>query len=629
MNNKFLNKYLPAIPIAFILGFSIFSHSCANTTTPPSGGPKDTIPPIIKKMSPAIGDTLVNRRKSEIVFTFDEYVVVKDPQSLFLSPPQEKAPKFKLKGKSIVITPQADLDSNRTYTLDLTNAVADNNEGNMFPGFVLCFSTGQSIDSMMITGIAQDCNTLQPIKGATVMLYKDQSDSAIFNTRPDAAVKTDDWGFFSLRNIQDTVYRLFAITDENNNNKYDPENEKIAFIDSLIRPTHKVNDSILELQKLDMEDTLLCLARKTEYELNIFREVPSKQMIVNKERVGDRTAYITFMAPNAQIDSLWITGLAPEKLITQFNPQKDSLEIWVNDPKEQPDTLHLNVKYMKTDTTGTLANFTEKVKLAFSREAKAAKSSKKDIKKEDTTTVFAIDAKPEMIEQYGFVLEFKYPLIEEAFDSIEFKSINPRQEEKKEKFTYTQDSINIRKYTIRPTKEYQEGFEYILKVPHRKFMDINGYYNDSTEVKVTLPNDEALSTLFINLSGVNNKYIVDLLNEDRTKIIRSFNVENDTQLIFPYITKGKYSIRITEDINKNSMVDTGNLLEKKQPEKVKFYKLQDGTFIIDIPEKTELEQSINIKDLFSNVQKQSTETANTADMDTTIAQTINQIDTLK
>jgi hypothetical protein len=98
-----------------------------------------------------------------------------------------------------------------------------------------------------------------------------------------------------------------------------------------------------ELMKYEMTDTISCLARNTEVELNMFKEKPSKQMIVNKERIGERTAYITFMAPYAQIDSLWFKGIPSEKVITQFNQVQDSLEIWINDPKKQPYTLFLNV----------------------------------------------------------------------------------------------------------------------------------------------------------------------------------------------------------------------------------------------------------------------------------------------
>ena len=595
---KFLKNLIPAIPVGVVLGTVMFSHSCANTTTPPSGGPKDTIPPVIVKLYPYPGTKNVPVHKTQLEFTFDEYVVVKDQQSIFLSPPMEKPPKYKMKGKTLVIYFENDLDSNKTYTLDITNAVADNNEGNMFPGYNLAFSTGTDVDSMYITGVVQDCNTLMPIKGATVMLYKDQTDSAIFLQRPVAAGRTDDWGYFCLRNIQDTVYRLFAIMDINYDNKYDATSEQVAFFDSLVRPVNRVRDSVPELYKYLMTDTLACKARKTEYTLNLFKETPSTQMIDNYERVGERTAYITFMAPYAQIDSIWIKGVPHEKLITQFNIKQDSLEIWVNDPAPQPDTLYLNVDYMKTDTLGNLSPFVEEIKLVKPKELMARKSSRKDIKKEDTTAVFTVDSKAENIEQNGFVVEFKYPLVVSAFDSVTFRYLNPRQQETKGKFTVTQDSLNLRKYVIRPTEKFLPGYEYFLNIPGRKFKDINGFYNDSLEVKVTLPNDETLSLLSINMSNVKNKYIVDLLDEKRSKTLRSYIIDTDQTLLFPYLKAGKYSIRLTEDVNRNGIVDTGNLLERKQPEKVLFYKLEDGTDLIDIPEKTELSQSIDVGEMF-------------------------------
>ena len=390
---------------------------------------------------------------------------------------------------------------------------------------------------------------------------------------------------------------MYALIDENNNNKYEHETEKIAFIDSLVTPVVVVNDTLPELQKYDMKDTINCLARNTEYELNIFKEKPSKQMIVNKERVGERTAYITFMAPYAQVDSIWVKGVPSDKLITQFNIVQDSLEIWVNDPKPQPDTLVLNVKYLKTDTLGLLNSFTEEIKLLKPKKS-TGKSSTRDIKKEDTTAVFKITAQPETVEQYGFTIEFTYPLVESAFDSLTFRYLNPRQQESIGRYTVTQDSLNLRKYVVRPAEKLQPGYEYFLKVPHRKFKDINGFYNDSSEVKVTLPNDDKLSSMILVLTNVKNKYIVDLLNEKRDKVLRSYIVDGDQSLIFPYLKAGKYSIRITEDLNRNGIVDTGILLEHKQPEKVRFYKLEDGTFLLDIPEMMELQQDIDVAEMF-------------------------------
>ena len=596
-----LKKFLPLVPAGLILGSLMFPSGCANTTTPPTGGPKDTIPPVLTKVAPLPATVNVPTKKTKLRFTFNEYVKVKDANGIFLSPPLEKKPKSAIHGKSLDVTFESDLDSNTTYTLDLTGAIADNNEGNLFPGYTLVFSTGEKIDSMCVTGLVQDCSTLMPVKGATVLLYKDHSDSAVFLKRPFAAAKTDDWGFFSIRNIQDTLYRVYAIKDENNNNKYDPESERIAFLDSLLRPTIVYNDSLYEFKKFDMKDTALCLARHAQIELNLFRERPSKQLIVKKERVGPRTAYITFMAPDAVIHDIRIKGLPREKLIRQFNIQRDSLELWVNDQRKMPDTLQLVVKYDKTDTTGKLFPQEELIKLTYSKELRAEMMKKennfRDRKHEDTIAVMTTKADPTTIEQYGFDIEFKYPLIQEAWDSLGYRIVNPRQQETRGKVKVIRDSTNLRHFRVMPEEPFQLGYDYYLKIPHRKFRDINGFYNDSTQMKVTLPNDEKLSSITLELSGVHNRYLVELLSEKRDKVIRSFVVDGNGDVVFPYLKQGNYCIRITEDKNRNAMVDTGNLLEKRHPEKARFFK-QDDKFLIKVLERAEMVWKLNLEEMF-------------------------------
>ncbi len=453
---------------------------------------------------------------------------------------------------------------------------------------------------MAFTGVVQDCNDLSPVKGATVLLYKDHSDSAVFLQRPYAATKTDDWGFFILPFIEDTLYRLYAIKDDNNNNLYDPETEMVAFVDSIIRPVITVSDTLREFLKYDMTDTLGCRARKTEYELNLFREIPSKQMIVNKVRVSDRSAYITFMSNDAWIDSLWISGFPSNKVITQFNLKQDSLEIWVNDKGQMPDTLNLYVNYRKTDTLGNKTPYLERVKLFQEGKKKARNSyqARQEIQHTDTICNFTASVKPETVEQKGFELEFVFPIVSEQFDSVQLKSINPRQQEVLEKFSVIRDSTNLRKYTILPQVTYLPGYEYLLKIPQDCFRDINGFGNDSLEVKVSLPTDETLSKLNLNLTGIDRKYIVDLLDDRMGEPLRSYIVTSDKVLEFPYLKEGKYAIRISDDGNDNSMVDTGNLLEHRQPEKVLFYTLKDER-LIDIPAGSEIDQTIDVGAMFN------------------------------
>lgn len=594
------SSLIPLLPAGLLLATLFFSHSCANTTSAPSGGPKDTIPPQLIAVSPLPGSLNVPVHGTKIYLQFDEYVKVKDGKSLFLSPPQEKPLKYRVQGKGVLITFEEDLLPNTTYNLDVTGAIVDNNEGNPFAGYVLTFSTGERIDSMYVTGLVQDSKTLNPVKGATVMLYKDPADSAVFLHRPDAAAKTDEWGFFCIRNIQDTVFRLYAVKDENSNNKYDPETEQVAFADSSITPVNRVEEGIYELYKFDMKDTSACMKRKTDYELNLFKCRPSKQMIVNKVRQSERCAYITFMAPDADIKKLSFKDIPGKKIISMFNQERDSLVMWINDARRQPDTLSLTVDYMKTDSTGLLVRTKEVVKLAQPKDKKQpAKSYRKDIKHEDTIAVYKTVSSPETFEQYGIEINFDYPLVLESFANMKYEVTNPRQVTEKASYILERDSIDVRKVRIRHDGPIMPGYEYKLTVPERGFKDINGFYNDSTVVKMKLPDDEKLSTILLNVSGVNgNRYIIDLMNEKRANVIRSYIIDEDKALQFPYLKAGKYCLRFIEDKNRNNMVDTGDLLAHRQPEMVKFYKLPDGTFLIDIPASSEITQDVNLADMF-------------------------------
>ena len=593
-----MKRFLPLVIIVCGVLAPLFAPSCANTSQAPSGGKKDTIPPLIIDIKPLPGAVNVPLEGANFVFTFNEYVTIKTPANIFLSPPQARQPKSRLRGKNLIVSFEEPLQPNTTYTLSFTDAIADANEGNMFPGYTYVFSTGTRIDSMMVTGTVVDCNTLAPVKGATVLLHKDHADSAVLLHRPYAAVKTDDWGFFALPFIQDTLYRLYAIKDANNDNIYDPETETVAFVDSLIRPVLVASDTVPEMLRYDMLDTLRCLARRSEHELKLFREKPSKQYIVNKVRTSERSAYITFQAPGAWIDSLWIRGFQADQVISQFNILQDSLELWINSRRAAPDTMRIYVNYRKTDSLGRLTPAQEVVRLPMPQEKRTySKTVRRNIKHEDTTCVLKFTAAPETVEQNGFELEFRNPIISERFDSVQFIVTNTRQRQSRAEFTVEQDSLNLRRYILRPKDRLMPGFEYQMKLPHRAFRDVNGFWSDSTSVKVSLPSDETLSTLELELTGVNCKLIVDLLGEKRDKVLRSYVTDSDGTLSFPYLKAGKYSIRITQDRNRNSIIDTGSLLEHRPPETVVFLDFNGSQYLI-IPASVELSQSVDVGPLF-------------------------------
>ena len=175
--------------------------------------------------------------------------------------------------------------------------------------------------------------------------------------------------------------------------------------------------------------------------------------------------------------------------------------------------------------------------------------------------------------------------------------LNPKQKEFFGEVTVERDTADLCHYIIRPKEQLLPGYDYFLKVPHTAFRDIDGFWSDSTEVKVTLPTDDMLSTLKAVMIDVDRKIIVDLLDEKRKNILRQYIIDSDCTLTFPYLKEGKYSIRITDDGNRNSIVDSGSLLEHRQPEAVLYFTFGKEDFI-EIPQSAEVEQEINVKNIF-------------------------------
>ena len=585
----------------------IFSKSCANTSTPPEGGPKDTIPPVIVEVVPA--NNALNhprdKRHSSVSFEFNEYVALNNPNSyLFLSPPQTKPPTAKIKGKRVVVSFEEPLDSNKTYSLSLGEAIKDNNEGNPFPPYTHSFSTGSHIDSLFVSGNIVEASTMLPMSNITVLFHTDPSDSAIFKVLPKAAAKSDLWGYFTVRNLPaDTVYRVFAIEDLNNNCLYDPDQERVAFLDTLVLPSSVMRDSLPELLSFNMTDTAACLSRPAQLSLSMFKEVSQRQILRAKERVSRRQMYLKFSAPYPQIDSIIIDGIPDEKLIKEYNYYKDSIVIWINDQGPVADTLRMRLTYMKTDDSlNILVPQTDTIRMVRPKAKMVENRWGEMVEEVDTLAAYEVDATPENIDQNGIIITFESPMIVTPFDSITIMAKNTREQVSPAQFTVEQDTANIKKFTLRLAEKLTPGFEYTLRIPDSVFMDIDGIYCDSLVKKITLPQDESLSSLTVEASNVHEKYLVELVDEKRTKVFRSYQIDTVSVLEFPYLKAGKYSIRITEDKNGNGQVDTGSLLDKKQPEKVMMFRFNESmgnnAYILELPERTELIQTIDIGEMF-------------------------------
>lgn len=592
--------------------------SCANTSTPPLGGPKDTIPPILLYVSPDSGRVNFAINKAEIELKFNEYVVLKEEQqNVFLSPPLDKRPVTKIRGKSILVAFPTPLDSAVSYSLHFGNAIVDNNEGNIFPSYVYPFSTGKVLDSMYTSGTVYHAGTLLPANDVTVAIYENLSDTAIYKIRPSAISKTDKFGYFVIRNIKNISYNVFAFKDNNFNNRYDPENETIAFLDSAFTPVSILSNKLEELKFIKEKDTLAALSRPTQLDMYLFVEDNEKQFIRDSKRPQARMSFIKFSAANPHIISLKFDNIDSSSITTEFNIRKDSMVLWLTDTLLRvPDSLKFSVEYMKTDSLDNLSPFVEKFSLAAPKPKKENDlndnkdknnvldrsservRSMKEKKKRSNLLEFKIEADPTLFEQKGFSLIFDAPLARLVKDSISIVYKTPKGDSSKMEYDVFRDSLWSRLVNIKPKGRILKGYEYFLRILPAAITDIYKHTNDSTTSKVSLPQDENLSKLTLNISGGTGSYIVELTNITRDKIFRSYKINSDTALEFPYLQKGKYSVKIIEDINGNGIIDTGNLKRKKQPEKVRLFALPDGNTIINIPEAIELVQDVNLKTIF-------------------------------
>lgn len=587
-----------AIALALFVAACIGSHSCANTTTAPSGGPKDTLPPVLIKLTPESGTRNFPTTGGKITLQYNEYTVVKTATDILLSPPTRRRPQAKIKGKNIVVTLPDTLRADQTYTIDFGQALADNNEGNLAPRLVYAFSTGETLDSLYFTGTVINSQTLAPVKGALVAAYIDQSDSVCFNQRPDAAVKTDDWGYFVLRNLSDTLYQIFVYSDTDADYKYNPDEDEVGFLDSLYRPTHVVNDSVPELHAFDMKDTLHCSARESMINLVTFKELQTVQYLQNSVRTSERQGYLKFSAANVQIDQLEFVGIPDSSVILQYNVTRDSIDFWINTSYRLDDSLLIRLNYLKTDSTGQLSPCEENLSLAIKKTEDSKQQSKDPKQKPDTTFTLVVSAKDETVEQVGVSIESALPMIHVQRDTIQLFETNPKGQKSEKTFRFEQDSNEIRRYVIKPDFDLIKGYDYELKIPAGTFVNLDKLPNAEAGAKFKVPQGENLSQLEVQLTGVEDRYIVELTDEKGSRVFRTYHVEQAGALLFPYLQAGRYMIRITCDKNRNGYADTGNLLARKQPEVVRFYESQPGNKILEIPESAEIEQTIDLKAMF-------------------------------
>ncbi len=218
--------------IAIVVVYAATNQGCAQIGAP-TGGLKDTLPPVLVSAVPA--ERTLNFTGNKIVLTFDEYVDVADVQTnLLVSPYPKGRPTVTNKLKTVTIKLKDSLKANTTYALNFGKAIKDVNEGNVFRNFTYVFSTGNTIDSQEIKGNVILAQTGKVDSTLEVYLYKDAVDSTVKKKKPDYIARVNGKGNFIFRYLPVGEFSMYAIKDDDGSKTYNSKTEVFAFADSII-----------------------------------------------------------------------------------------------------------------------------------------------------------------------------------------------------------------------------------------------------------------------------------------------------------------------------------------------------------------------------------------------------------
>ena len=580
-------KYIAILIV--IIGF----YACASTGMP-DGGPYDETPPKFVRANPE--PNAINNKRKKISIEFDEFIKLdKASEKVIVSPPQNETPEVKVSGKRVLVEFFDSLKANTTYTIDFGDAIVDNNEDNPLGNFAYSFSTGESIDTMEISGTVLNAADLEPVKGIQVGIHKDLNDTAFSKIPFDRISRTDSRGHFNIKGIAPGTYRVYALMDGNQNYLFDSKTEAIAYLDSLVVPS--MEGAVREDTIWNAIDTL---AYDTIYKINYTRFLPDNlilrafkeenplQYLIKSERPQLNRFSLYFSAKADTLPTL--KGLdfdEKDALVIESNLRKDSLLYWIKDTTLcERDTLTLQLTYLATDTLGQLVPKTDTLRmvnkinkerrLAMAEEArkKEEKERKKRARKGDTLRVktkflsMNVDAPSAFDLNRNITLKFEEPVAHIDTSAIHMAvKIDSLWEDIP--FIFQTDSILPRQYQI--LADWQPGKEYRMQIDSLAIQGLYGLYTDKVENTLKVKTLEDYGTLYLNITGAGPHAIVQLLNSSDA-IVRQQPVSRQNTCDFYFLQPNtKYYIRLFNDDNQNGVWDTGNYEAKRQPEEVFYF----------------------------------------------------------
>lgn len=566
-------KNLIPLGIGLSLFYLIFYTSCANMGSP-SGGPKDTIPPVVIKTIPELRGTSFSG--SDVRFTFDEYIIPDEiSEKLVISPPIKKKSMVKMKGKTLIIEFQEELKTGTTYSMDFKDAVADNNERNPIEDFRFSFSTGSSFDSLRVAGYVKNALNQEPVEKALVLLHRKHDYTAFVDSIPDYIGTTNKEGFFMIDNIAPGEYRLYALTDADNSLTYNSNSELIAFADTLIVPSAKY---VAEVDTVIKGADTLVVSGHVDYSpglqyLMMFEEEKFDQYLNDSKRIQANKCDFYFsetLSDSFRIDLLKPTPTSDWKFI-ESNLKRDSITVWLTDTLiSNSDTLKFQLKYEVLDSLNQLTNKLDTIELVYTAPKAPKPRRKKDEAPVIPTITLANNINSSGHDLYQRIkIEAPEPLTD--FDTSRIRLFQMDDTVKtKIPIEVKKDTNSIRKYYIEHL--WEPGTSYIFEIDSAAAHNIYGYPSNKVEQKFRTQKEDFYGKIIVRISGLKGPAIVQLLaNDKEEKVLQKIQVLEDGKIEFPYLKPEKYIIRMISDTNQNGKWDTGFLASSLQPERVVYY----------------------------------------------------------
>lgn len=617
-----------ALSAAIVLLFvaALFTK-CASTMTP-TGGPKDTIPPVIVLMQPDNFTTNVDTlHPPKIYVEFNEYVQIKDLQKeLYTSPAMKKQPSVVRRGKGILVTIKDTLRPDITYAINFGASIADNNEGNPLHAMRYVFSTGNTIDSMYMSGYTADSYKADSVSRSFIYFFIADSvetpteyDSTMFKYKPHVIARAEKNGIFIAQNLKPVNYRIYAFEDTNNNMMYEPSIDQVGFLDTTYNPRYMPGFSIWfdSLRHYPSADPQLYFRMFMDRRF-------ARQTLSGHERTSRHKAMLYFGAANPEVTKIEFDSIPSDKVI--YDPQtvgKDTVALWFDIPAEElPDTIKGTITYFKHDSVNNLVESSDKLRLAWKyveskeEQKEREKNEKEKERAEKNGESWVEPEKPnpfkvtmttsgEVNKDKHIDLEFDYPLTK--FDSTVITLTYTTEQitdPQAMKYHFVQDTLNRRKYQLRAM--WEPKAKYQLTIPAGAFSNIAREQNDTLKYNYEGSDPEKYAILNVKVQGAKHgvNYILQLTNAQGRTQKEILNASNGNYR-FEYVSPGDVMIRVVEDKNNNGKWDTGDMVLMRQPERTEIFKNEEGVEAISTKANWEFDIEVDMSKLFAPITMES------------------------